>query len=245
MQAKDEDIIGLATPAGQVSAYCRSVVAKVFPSQLWGHGQEGSRNKETILKNMDKFIKLRRYETMTLHDVLQNLMLTNIQWLTVPGHGQHSKLSASDFAKRNEIFAELVYYLFDSFLIPLISSNFHVTESSTRRNELCYFRHDVWKKLSEPALTNLKSSMFEELDSSKMKRLLSRRGLGASRVRLLPKETGMRPIINLRRRVLSTVNGEKLLSRSINSLLAPGFNVLNYEKVRWTRRHMQDGTDSF
>lgn len=244
-QAKDENIIGLATPAGQVSAYCRSVVTKVFPSQLWGNGQEGCRNKETILKNIDKFIKLRRYETMTLHDVLQNLMLTDIQWLAIPGHGQHSNLSASDFAKRNEIFAELVYYLFDSFLIPLISSNFHVTESSTRRNELCYFRHDVWKKLSEPALTNLKSSMFEELDSSKMKRLLSRRGLGASRVRLLPKETGMRPIINLRRRVLSTVNGKKILSRSINSILAPGFNVLNYEKVRWTERHVQDDADSF
>lgn len=137
----------------------------------------------------------------------------------------------SDFAKRQEIFAELVYYVFDSFLIPLISCNFHVTESSFSRNRLFFFRHDIWKRLAEPAMTTLKLSMFDKIGPGGLKKMLSRRSLGTSQVRLLPKESGMRPIINLRRRVQNRVNGETVLGRSINSILTPAFNVLNYEKV--------------
>lgn len=145
----------------------------------------------------------------------------------------HVKMSASDFAKRKEIFAELVFYLFDSFIIPLIGNNFYVTESSACRNKLFYFRHDVWKRLSEPSLMSLKSSMFEELDQAQFKRTLSRRAMSASRVRLLPKDTGLRPIINLRRRVQTRANGRPILGKSINSILKPAFHILNFEKVCW------------
>lgn len=121
--------------------------------------------------------------------------------------------------------------MFDSFLIPLISASFHVTESSVNRSQLYYFRHDVWKRMAEPAMTNLKTSMFEEMTPAQMKKLMTRRSLGTSQVRLLPKATGLRPIINLRRRVQTRVNGELVLGKSINSVLTPAFNALNYEKV--------------
>ena len=122
--------------------------------------------------------------------------------------------------------------MFDSLLIPLIRSNFHVTESSMHRNRLLYFRHDVWRQLTEPALTSLKLSMFEEIPSVKAKQILDARTLGFSQIRLLPKTTGVRPIMNLRRRVMKLHNGKISLGRSINSIMAPVFNVFDYEKNR-------------
>jgi len=140
----------------------------------------------------------------------------------------------SDHIKRREILAELIYYIFDSFLIPLIRSNFHVTESSQHRNRLLYFRHDMWRRLTEPALLSLKTSMLEEMPHNLAMSKLSRRALGFSQIRLLPKAKGMRPIANLKRRAQILRNGRVTLGRSINSVLAPVFNVLNYEKVRMT-----------
>ena len=121
--------------------------------------------------------------------------------------------------------------MFDSFLIPLIRSNFHVTESNKHRNRLFFFRHDVWRSLSEPVLASLRLSMFEEVEMNQAKRMLESRPLGFSQVRLLPKDTTVRPIMNLRRRVMSTQNGRAILGRSINSVMAPVHHMLSYEKV--------------
>ncbi|TKA71880.1 hypothetical protein B0A55_06334 [Friedmanniomyces simplex] len=107
---------------------------------------------------------------------------------------------------------------------------FHVTESNVHRNQLFYFRHDDWKAMTEPALSSLKAGMLEECSAATVRKMLAKRALGVSQVRLLPKESGMRPIINLRRRVQSLQHGQMVLGRSINSLLTPAFSVLNYEK---------------
>ncbi|KAH0004930.1 hypothetical protein KCU78_g13146, partial [Aureobasidium melanogenum] len=226
----DHNIMRMATSSSQVSAFCRSVIAKVFPSRLWGEGEGGIANKAHVMHQLDRFVRLGRYESLMLHEVAQGIKISNIAWLKPPNEPTGSKMSASDFAKRKEIFAELLYYLFDSFLIPLISNNFYVTESSTFRNRLLYFRHDTWQKLSEPALASLRKSMFEEVSQRRVKKTLSNMSIGTGRVRLLPKESGLRPIINLKRRVLSKRNGRLVLGKSVNKILTPAFHVLNLEK---------------
>ncbi len=116
-------------------------------------------------------------------------------------------------------------------MIPLIRSNFHVTESNVHRYRLFYYRQDVWRSVAEPALASLKTTMFEEIKIDKAQQILDSRTLGFSQVRLLPKETGVRPIMNLRRRVLKK-GFRNILGMSINSVLAPVYNVLTFEKVR-------------
>lgn len=154
-----------------------------------------------------------------------------MSWLA-PAYAADKKMSISDFNKRKELLAEFVYYLFDSFLMPLVRSNFHVTESGVHRNRLFYFRQDVWQKISEPAMADLKASLFEELETEKARAKLASRTFGFSHVRLLPKGVGFRPITNLRRRPHIWQNGKRILGRSINSAIAPAFRVLNCEKVR-------------
>lgn len=153
-----------------------------------------------------------------------------MSWLRPTHVDPSAKISISDMHKRKEILQEFLYYVFDSILIPLIRSNFHVTESNNHQNRLLYFRHDVWRSLTEPGITILKGSMFEEIKSLKVRKMLDARALGFSQIRLLPKASGLRPITNLRRRVTKLHNGKATLGRSINSVMTPVFNVLDYEK---------------
>jgi telomerase reverse transcriptase len=85
--------------------------------------------------------------------------------------------------------------------------------------------------LSEPSLTNLKLKMFEELPTERATKVLSSRPIGFSKIRLLPKKTGVRLITNLRRKQQIMRNGTMVLGRSINAVMTPVFNILNYEKV--------------
>jgi telomerase reverse transcriptase len=139
-------------------------------------------------------------------------------------------MSQSDTRKRIDIFHEFIYYVFDSILIPLIRGHFYVTESSAHRYRLFFFRHDVWRSLSEPQLASLKLTMLEGMQTEEAQDVLNSRSIGFSQIRLLPKETGVRPITNLRRRALK--KGHKnVLGSSINSLLAPVYNMFTYESV--------------
>lgn len=169
--------------------------------------------------------------------------VTCIPWLEPPNlslaevQGEKRKLALSDLRKRMELLYEFVYYIIDSLLLPLIQSNFYVTESQVHRNRLFYFRHDVWRKLIEQPVADLKSSMFEEVGRETAHRILSKTDLTYSTLRLLPKATGVRPITNLRRRATRLVGTRRPgkvahLLPSVNALLSPVSNMLNCEKRR-------------
>lgn len=233
----------MACPTAHVSAFCRAVVANVIPKCLWG----GDDNQRAVMHYIDQFVSLRKFETLTLHQVTQKLQvrtvralarsntetlqITSLAWLQLPGQSETTKLARSDFEKRKEIFQEFVYWVFDSFLIPLIRSNFYVTESNAHRNRLFYFRHDVWKMLTEPALSTLRLKMFEEMPTERTNRLLAARPLGFSKIRLLPKKQGIRMIMNLKRRQQVLRFGAVTLGKSINAIMTPVFNAITYEKV--------------
>lgn len=72
--------------------------------------------------------------------------------------------------------------------------------------------------------------MFEEVKVSEANALLRSRRLGYSQIRLLPKGAKLRPIMNLRRRVLR-LGPSKTLGPSINSVLAPVHTMLKFETV--------------
>ncbi|PGH29534.1 telomerase reverse transcriptase [[Emmonsia] crescens] len=228
-----------ATPHAAVSAFCRAVLLKLIPNELYGYGEDGIKNRDIIMRHVDSFVQLRRFESLSLHEVSQGLKITCVKWLQPPSRNETqalppAKLSPSDIRKRMEIFLEFIYYIFDSILIPLIRSNFYVTESGVHRNRLFYFRHDIWRRLTEPSIAQLKLSTFEEVKKETAEQILSGRNLGYSLLRLLPKSSGARPIVNLRRRPVRKCGwgGLSELGPSINSLMTPAFNVLNYEKTQ-------------
>jgi len=185
-----------------------------------------------------KFISCRRYESLSLHYLLQGFSTSACDWLIPPGPGarEQARISVSDSLKRRELLEDFLFWYFDSFVLPLLKVNLHmflpwqtdsalsqatfyVTESSAFRNQVLYFRHDDWTTLCAPLIARLTSVTFEKLtdvsrwDSRELNieqillmnkaeaaEIFRQRKLGFSFVRLLPKETGVRPIVNLRRK---------------------------------------------
>ncbi|OLN82062.1 Telomerase reverse transcriptase 1 [Colletotrichum chlorophyti] len=223
-------VTDLATPVAHVSTFCQTVLAKIIPSEFWGGCESQIHNRRKFLGKVDHFIKLRRFESMSLHEVADGLKVADMEWLAPPAL-KGKKTSQTDMKKRREILHEFLYFVFDSILIPLLRSNFYITESSSHRYRLFFFRHDVWRYVAEPAMTTLRTSMFEEVKLEQANRILDSRRLGFSRIRLLPKGKTMRPIMNLRRRAAIKGKGG-VLGPSINSVLGPIHSMLKLETER-------------
>ncbi|KAI5290669.1 hypothetical protein KEM54_000833 [Ascosphaera aggregata] len=227
------DMTRLATPPESVSLFAQSVLKNILPHELFGHGEGGIQNQRIIMRYVDVFIKLRRFESLSLHTVSQGVQIGAITWLAPPK--APGIVSASDLRVRTELLQELLYYIFDSLLIPLIRSNFYVTESSSGRNRLFYFRHDVWRLLVQPHMSRLRTETFEEIPKFEVNHVLNEEAIGLSTLRIIPKKYGARPLMNLRRRPMVHVIGsngrrETRLGPSINYMLKPLFEILNYEK---------------
>ncbi|KAM3066909.1 Telomerase reverse transcriptase [Clarireedia jacksonii] len=216
-----------ATPVADVSAFVRAVLRNIIPHEFWGTQDVQSHNEKGFHRNVDKFIRMRRFEVLSLHEVFQDIKIADIEWLRST-NTVNQKLSQTDLSKCREIFLEFLYYLFDSIIIPLVRAHFYVTETNVHRQRLFFFRHDIWRSLAEPALASLKLKMFEEIKPDEAHKILDSRALGFSQIRLLPKETGVRPILNLRRRAVQ--KNSKLLGSSINSVLGPIHSILTHEK---------------
>ncbi|PCH03091.1 Reverse transcriptase [Penicillium occitanis (nom. inval.)] len=227
-------LLDYATPTSSVSAFCRATLRKLIPREFFGESKNGISNQQALMHQVDRFIRISRFESLSLHEVCNGFKISALRWLEPPScpnsGGQH--IALSDLRKRTELLHEFIYYIFDSLLIPLIRTNFYVTESQVHKNRLFYFRHDVWRTLIEKPLADIKSAMFEEIKRDKVSRVLQSKQLSWSAVRLLPKATGARPIINLRRRVSKHIGNRLYLGPSTNSIMTPVFNMLHYEKDR-------------
>ncbi|KAK5952675.1 Telomerase reverse transcriptase [Knufia fluminis] len=232
-ESEEASFMPYTTSAGHVSSFVRAALANLLPRDTFGVGHDGSENWHKVMVQADKFVCMRKFESTNLHGLVQNLKVKCVTWLAPNGIVPTNKLAVSDKMKREELLHELVYYVFDSLLIPLINSNFYVTESGIHRNKLLYFRHDVWDRLCQPCLASMKLSALVPLSARQVRGKRSD-PLGYSLVRLLPKETGTRSITNLRRRTIKVVHGKRFLAQSINTKLTPVFNIFNYERRRDT-----------
>ena len=213
------ELVDAATPHAQVSAFCHGVLARLFPNDLFGIGPGGQHNRQVFLRSVDQFIRRRRFEDVNLHSVCQGVRMNAIAWLDHPHASGEAKRCLTDTRKRELLFHELMFFIFDSVLTPLLRSNFYITESSAHKHKhhLFYFRHDVWKELVEPKLSALECSMFDRVPMNQVRKLSAARLPRTGRLRLVPKGTGVRPIMNL---------------RHAKSFLKPVHSMLTLEKER-------------
>ena len=70
---RKQSFVGFSTPSAKVSAFCRAVLCIIIPEEFWGIGEVREWNKRIMMRNVDRFIHLRRFESLTLHEVLQGL----------------------------------------------------------------------------------------------------------------------------------------------------------------------------
>jgi telomerase reverse transcriptase len=70
----------MACSTAHVSAFCRAVTAKVIPLDFLGDHS----NTRVLMYWIDQFVSLRRFETLTLHQVLQKLEVSRLGNLARP-----------------------------------------------------------------------------------------------------------------------------------------------------------------
>ena len=75
-------LFDLATPQANVSAFCRAAISKLIPDEFWGADELGRQNKENLMHKTDRFVKLRRFDPMSLHEVSEGLKVRAAKYTT-------------------------------------------------------------------------------------------------------------------------------------------------------------------
>ena len=173
---------GQEIPYYRVINFCKAVVEHIFPDELWG----SATNKSKIMKSIKLFVKLKKYETLSMHTVMHAIRINEIQWIK---SNQLCNCSAGEFRKRSELFHEFALWFFDSFLCALLQSFFYVTETATSKQRLSYFDHAIWQVQTSSEVQQMLANCFTELPSFRPETAVY-----SQTVRLIPKPGGMRPI---------------------------------------------------
>lgn len=74
---RKESMMDHSTPTSLVSAFCRAVISQLVPNEFWGVGEVQNHNISIIHRNIDRFVKLRRFESLSLHEVTQGLKVSS------------------------------------------------------------------------------------------------------------------------------------------------------------------------
>ncbi|KAG6546743.1 hypothetical protein Mapa_011932 [Marchantia paleacea] len=179
---------------GFLWAACRSII----PPDMLG----SKRSWRSLRSSIAHFVGLRRHEKFNIQQALLKLKLSSYSWMTIAPSttlDSTSKVSSSTGErvlqqKKMELWLS---WLFTSLVVPLIRSHFYVTEIENHRQNVFYYRKPVWAKLRNIALKDLTQRNYKKLSKKSVSEALDGKALGFSKVRLLPKRTGVRPIANL------------------------------------------------
>lgn len=235
-------------PNLKVIAFLRIVLRTVFPLDFWG----STRNSKNIMNKVDVFVSLRRQEQFPYKTLMEGIKVKDVCWLWRPTNGKPTK-SDHDVATCRVRF--MMRWVFCHFLIPLLRSNFYVTETEFSARLTLYYRKPVWSMFRSMSMAKLLDNQYMEITKREAIERIRSRKMGFSRLRLLPKKCGVRPVAMLQRRVFldfedmsltehagnlrgySTITRPRKKRKSIESksqstnfVLESVFEVLRYER---------------
>ncbi|XP_046572024.1 telomerase reverse transcriptase-like [Haliotis rubra] len=201
------------TPQRQVFLYLRALCLQVFPLDMFG----GDHNRKVFFKHLHDVVTLGRHEKYCLGQTMMHVKVKSYKCLQ-PEPGGHPC--------RVRRVAQILWWLLNSFICPVIKSFFYVTNTNIYRNRVVYYRKSVWIRLHTRTLTALKQKkMMSPITQTKVEHLLdSGQALGISYLRFLPKLTSLRPVVNMGRKPEPWTK-KKL---SINSQLRTCLSILQY-----------------
>ncbi|KAJ1979265.1 Telomerase reverse transcriptase [Dimargaris xerosporica] len=231
------NVLRQALCVAQVISFIHTCLVRVVPPSLWG----SKRNKQAILGFIGQFIAASRHCTFSLHDIMARVKLTDCAWLC-SAQSTTPHVTPSERQRQTTILASFLWWLVEGFVIPLVANCFYVTDAAETRQQLLYYRHDDWKRWTRAPLAHLLTTMFQPLPAAAT--ITAERRLPYASVRLMPKTTGVRLIMNLKRsRPLPKVTTKPVLGRngshtsiatrpepSINNALRNAFVILSAER---------------
>ncbi|KAK4689413.1 telomerase reverse transcriptase, partial [Tremellales sp. Uapishka_1] len=181
-----------------------------------------------LLSDARRFVGAKQHEPISLHSLTQGLKINDFAWLSMT---MGKRVSPQEATKRRQLIGEFIRWLFERYLVPLLKNTFYVTETASTKYETVYYSHDDWEAATKPHFCDLEESLLEPLPESKRSAALTG-PLGVSAVRLIPKPTGFRPIVNLGRHLVRSAKGNNGRPMTANQVLRGVHQILTYEKDR-------------
>ncbi|XP_058225242.1 telomerase reverse transcriptase isoform X3 [Rhododendron vialii] len=191
-------------------AVCRSIV----PPDLLGT----SSNWRILRKSISRFVRLRRFEKFSLKQCMYKLKTSVFPFLSdkrascysnvkmlksrkrqIPDlHKRQSQVEFATHSIKHKIVQNWILWFFSCLIVPLVQANFYVTESEHGKQNLFYYRKSVWENIMNKAIISLKNRNYHPLNDESVWNITNKRSFGFSRVRLRPKENGVRVLANLK-----------------------------------------------
>ncbi|KAF7844369.1 telomerase reverse transcriptase [Senna tora] len=108
---------------------------------------------------------------------------------------------------KRKLLERWIFWYFSCLVVPLVQANFYVTESQHGKQDIYYYRKSVWEKLTNSTIAcledgrysyqNRKDGRYSHLDDVAVRNILMGRPFGFSKLRIRPKENGVRMVANL------------------------------------------------
>lgn len=223
------DVGAAHTSTRSVSKFLIEISESVFPQTFWG----STFNWEKVCAKVMIFVKLRKGERFPIKLVMENLRLTQVNWLW-PNGASSTKRTRTNFEAASLLLQKVMRWYFLCFLIPLLRSIFYITESEFSSKRLLYYRKPVWSIFRTLGMKKLTSTQFKEMSENQVKKLMETQDVGLSRLKLLPKTTGMRPIAMLSQPENHghCLQRSKATAQSTNDKLSNMLEILRHEYDR-------------
>ena len=182
-----------------VIKFCVAVVRKLLPVRFWGHGKNQMRFLEQTLPAI---IRLRRNELFPNSTLIHGIRITYLGWLSEADatRRHHSRWHLRVLA--------VLRWLIHSYLFELLQRTFYITETQFGHQTLRHYRKPVWVLLRSHSWNELSQyTWLAERPTAEEPPFVQ------SELRLVPKESGVRPIA---------------LQKASNKQLAQSFAVLKH-----------------
>lgn len=198
----------------QVESFIWAVCRSIIPADLLGTPS----NWRVLRRNISKFIQLRRFEKFSIKQCMHKLKISKFPFLSEKHSScylkaqvrkdrmeenarlceEFSKLNNTILKMKHKLLANWIFWFFSHLVLPLVQANFYVTETEHGKQDIYYYRKSVWENLMNKAITSLKDKSYCQLDDATLRSVISKRSFGFSKLRLLPKENGVRMLANLK-----------------------------------------------
>ncbi|MCH86475.1 telomerase reverse transcriptase-like, partial [Trifolium medium] len=198
----------------QVVSFIWAVSRSLLPSELLGTPS----NWRIMRRNIYKFIQLRRFEKFPLKLCVHELKTSRFPFLSdkyffssqnasiLKCSEKHDKVLHNEVKNWNndvhsvkrKLLEKWIFWYYSFLVVPLVQANFYVTESAQGKQDIYYYKKPVWEKLTKSTIACLKDSNYRHLDDVALHDIVKRRPFGFSKLRLQPKENGVRMVANLK-----------------------------------------------
>ncbi len=184
-------LVASFSPTKSVVSFFKAIMKQVFPIQFWG----SLHNFQVVLSTMETFLSMKRKESMTMEQLMRGVRILDVTWLFQSlSRKAAGKRKRSDHEAATLLMRNIMRWLYCDFIIPIVKSSYYATSTQFSGDKIIYYRKPVWFRIRKIAWETQLKLHFSRIETGEAVQRLQRQTLGHSRLQLLPKETGIRPI---------------------------------------------------